>query len=84
VHGEDPVTPGEVDDLLEEAVGNDRCDLAPESSGPPVYTGYPGSDASAMLSGSRNARLRLKMHSLAPIAGITSASGSSSTPKRRS
>ena len=44
----------------------------------------PGDAAlSAASPGSRNARLRLKMHSLAPIAGMISVSGSSSTSKRR-
>src|SRR5579885_2529270 len=51
--------------------------------GYPVDTGYPGSAARAASPGSRKARFRLKMHSLAPIAGMTSVSGSRVTPKRR-
>src|SRR5215217_5351857 len=57
---------------------------APANSGPPVYTGYPGSAARATLSGSRKARFRLKTHSLAPSTGMISDSGSRATPKRRS
>ena len=48
------------------------------------YTGYPGSGISASSPGSTNANAMCPIPSFEPIIAMTSVSGSSSTPKRRS